>query len=322
MKEFLVLGGAVLPIFAIVAAGLLLRRLNWLTEDADHSLLRVCINLFVPALIFASILGNEALRDLNNLLIPPIVGFGAATAGIGIGWIVSRWSGAANRDQRASFALAAGLQNYVYYALPIIALLFNQATVGVLFLHNVGVDAVLWTVGVAVLSGSSWRASWRGLLNAPIISLLCAVTVNLVEPRAGWLRALISPGGVFLTASHVLGQCAIPIGLLLTGAVVADHLPDIRRGPSARMISMALLVRFLAAPLLYLTLARLLPCSLELKRTLAVQGTMPSAMFPVLMTRRYGGDSCIAVQIVVATTIASLVMAPIWIRIAAWFIPM
>jgi malate permease and related proteins len=171
MKEFLALAGAVLPVFAIVPAGLVLRRLNWLTEEADHSLLRICINLFIPALIFASILGNETLRHLDNLLIPPVIGFGAASAGISIAWIVSRWSGASNRDQRASFALAAGLQNYVYYALPIIALLYDQGTVGVLFLHNVGVDAVLWTVGVAVLSSTGWAASWRGLLNAPIITL-------------------------------------------------------------------------------------------------------------------------------------------------------
>jgi hypothetical protein len=38
------------------------------------------------------------------------------------------------------------------------------------------------------------------------------------------------------------------------------------------------------------------------------------------VVRRYGGDSRIAVQIVIATTIASLAMAPIWLRIAAYFI--
>src|SRR5271154_6520014 len=59
MKEFLTLAGAVTPVFLIVAAGLLLRRFNWLTEEADHSLLRICINLLIPALILSSILGNE-----------------------------------------------------------------------------------------------------------------------------------------------------------------------------------------------------------------------------------------------------------------------
>jgi hypothetical protein len=304
----------------MVAAGLLLRRFRWLTEDADQSLLRVCINLLTPALIFASILGNEKLRALDNLLLPPVVGFCAAAAGIGVAWLISRWSGASHRDQRAPFALTAGLQNYFYYAFPLIALLFDPGTVGVLFMHNVGVDTVLWTVGVGVLSAGGLAKSWRGLLNAPIISLVCAVGLNLAQARERWLQTLFLPGGVIMTTAHTLGQCAVPLALLLTGAIVADHLAEIRQRPSPRIILTALVVRFGIAPILYLLIAKYLPCSVELKRVLVVQGAMPSAMFPILMTRRYGGDSCVAVQIVLATTIASLAMTPLWLRLAGFFI--
>jgi hypothetical protein len=319
MKEFLTLAAAVTPIFVIVAAGLVLRRFNWLTEEADRSLLRICIHFLIPALILASILGNEKLRSLNNLVLPPIVGFCAATAGIGAAWIMSRWSGASQRDQRGTFALTAGLQNYLYYALPLIALLFDPGTVGVLFMHNLGVDAVLWTVGVAVLSGGGLARSWRGLLNAPIIALICAVSLNLLQIRSLWLQTILAPDSVILTTARTLGKCAIPLALILTGAIVADHLPEIRRQPSWRIIGTALVMRFGIAPVLYFAIARFLPCSIELKRVLVVQGAMPSAMFPILMTRRYGGDSRIAVQIVLATTIASLVMIPIWLRLAAIF---
>ena len=40
--------GAVVPLFGIALVGLVIRRLNWLTEEADQSLLRVNINLLYP----------------------------------------------------------------------------------------------------------------------------------------------------------------------------------------------------------------------------------------------------------------------------------
>jgi len=321
MREFLILAGSVAPIFAIITAGLLLRRFNWLTEDADQSLLKIVINLLIPALILASILGNETLRQPGNLIVPPVVGFGAATADIAFGWLVAQWSGAATRAERASFAMAAGLQNYLYYALPLIVLLYDPGTVGVLFVHNVGVDVVLWTIVVAALSATGLLNSWRGLVNSPIVALVCAVGLNLAEPHAAWLTHLLAPAGVLLTTARTLGQCATPLALLLTGAVIGDHLADLRR-PSPRLVGAALLVRFGFAPVLYLALARFLPCSVELKRVLVVQGTMPSSMFTILMTRRYGGDSRIAVQVVLATTIASLAMVPLWLALARLFVPL
>jgi len=320
MTEFLALSGAVVPVFAIIGAGCLLRRCDWLTEDADHSLLKICINLLIPALIIDSILGNPRLRQLDNLLLPPLIGFAASTACIGFGWLVSRWSGAANPSERRTFALTSGLQNYLYYALPLTALLFDSGTVGVLFVHNLGVEVVLWTVGVAVLSGQGLKGGWRGVFNAPIIALVCSVCLNLALGQAAWLRALLPPGGPVLATAHTLGQCAVPLALLLTGAILADHLHELRHAASFRMIPAALLVRFAIAPILYLLIARCLPCSVELKRVLMIQGTLPSAMFPILMTRRYGGDSRVALQVVLATTIASLVMVPIWLRIGAAFL--
>jgi len=48
MTEFLIVLGVVLPVFGIALVGLIIRRLNWLTEQADQSLLRVNISLLYP----------------------------------------------------------------------------------------------------------------------------------------------------------------------------------------------------------------------------------------------------------------------------------
>lgn len=320
MNEFVILATAVIPITLIVAAGGLARRIGILSEEADRSLLALCINFLIPALIFDTILGNARLREWNNLLLPPIVGFCASSAGIGLAWVAARWSGVTTAAGRRAFAVTTGLQNYLYYALPLTALLFDQGTVGVMFVHNLGVETVLWTVAMAVLSAQGLTRSWRGALNPPVISIVTALGLNLVQAHFISLQSLLRPGGVILTTAHNLGQCAVPLALLLIGAMVADHWHDLRAPSSGRIVSGALLVRFAILPVMYLVIARILPCSIELKRVLAVQGTMPSAMFPVILTRQHNGDSRLALQIVLATTVASLLMIPIWMRLAGLFL--
>jgi hypothetical protein len=72
-------------------------------------------------------------------------------------------------------------------------------------------------------------------------------------------------------------------------------------------------------PAVMLGFARLLPCSLELKRVLVVEAAMPAAVFPIIMARYYGGQPLTAVQVVLSTTAVGLVTCPLWIRAGlAW----
>ena len=68
MNESLTVMNAVLPVLALAVVGLVMRKINWLTAEADSSLLRVTINLLLPCLIIDASIGNPALRDVGNLL--------------------------------------------------------------------------------------------------------------------------------------------------------------------------------------------------------------------------------------------------------------
>jgi malate permease and related proteins len=78
-------------------------------------------------------------------------------------------------------------------------------------------------------------------------------------------------------------------------------------------------VRLGLMPVLMLCLARWLPCSDELKRVLVVQAAMPTAVFPIIMSKYFGGQPLTAVQVVLSTTAVSLLTCPLWIRAGlAW----
>ena len=65
-------------------------------------------------------------------------------------------------------------------------------------------------------------------------------------------------------------------------------------------------------PALILCAAKFLPISIELKEVLVVQAAMPAGMTAILLARMYGGRPAVAVQVVIATTVLSLVTLP-WI---------
>jgi hypothetical protein len=191
MKEFLTVLTAVLPVFGIMGIGLWLRRRNWLSADADASLMRVTINLLLPALIFDSVLGNAALRRPENLLVPPLVGFGMVAVGLGVARLFARVAGLKTKPEQRTFAFLAGLQNYAYLTIPLCITLFDSGTTGVLFVHNVGAEMAMWTLCIAVLTGSGLAGSWKKMLNAPLRRAAAGGGPEFSRPVGGAAR----PGG-------------------------------------------------------------------------------------------------------------------------------
>jgi malate permease and related proteins len=305
----------ILPVFAVIGIGAVVRRVHWIEGEAETSLIRLAVNVCYPCLIFESVAGNGALRSPGNLLLPPLVGFGITLLGIRAGLLVARMIGLHMGTGLRTFALAVGITNYGYLPIPIIEAMWGQESVGVLLVHNVGVEAAIWTVGLLVLSGESLRAGWRRLVSPIVITLVLAVACNL-------LGVTTHLPDVVMKTIHTLGVCGIPLGLVMTGVSLANFLDEPRHLFDARVALAAAALRLGLLPILLIALARYLPCSLELKRVIIVQAAMPAAMISVIIARLYGGHPRTAVQIVLGTTVVGIVVIPLWLRVGlAWIAP-
>jgi predicted permease len=313
MNEFTTVLSAVLPVFGLAAVGLVIRKLNWLTEEADQSLLRVNINLLLPCLILDAALGNPALAELRNLLLAPGVGFATLMIGVLVALAARRLHGLSDPRQCRTFAFSVGLYNYGYVPLPLAWLLFDARTAGVLFVHNVGVETGVWTLGVMLLTGRRLGRDWRNIVNGPLVAIVLALLLNALGWEAHLPRAA-------LTGVHWLGQCAIPMALILIGAVVADHLHEFHSAAGWRVIGAAVLLRLGVLPALFLLLAKFLPASVELKRVMVLQAAMPAAVFPIILARHYEGDPPTALRVVIGTSAVGLVTIPLWIRFGLHFV--
>lgn len=307
MHELVIIFASVLQIFLIMGVGAVARGVNWLTEESDHSLSKLLLHVLTPCLIFDKVVGNEALKDISNLVAAPLWGFGITLAGMLVSRALAPLAGLRERADRGTFGFVTGFYNYGYFPIPLVAALFDAKALAVLLLVNTGIELTMWTAGVLFLTGSSQKGSWKRILNAPLFAMLLAIAVSATHTEAfipGWLRKAVS----------LMGECCIPLGLLFVGAVYKDELkPGFMRG-GLRPVAVGLALRLGLLPLIALLTVNLLPCSVQLKQVALVHAAMPCAVFPVVLARHYGGNVPVALQVIAATTVVSLLTMPLWLK--------
>lgn len=303
----------ILPVFALIGIGTGLRRMGWLTTEADSSLLKMVVNFLYPCLIFESVANNEALRIPSNLIFAPLLGFGVMSVQIVAGFYIGKLLGFQKGQGLRTFAFAIGVNNYGYIPIPLMEGLFGKDSIGLLLVHNVGCEAAIWTVGIFVLSGLSLREGWRKLINPPVIALFVAVAVNL----SGWGSHLPA---AFASVIHQSAACAVPLGLILIGAVLDEYIDQPRQLWAAKVSLASLVLRIGLFPLTYLALAVFLPFTQDLKRVLVVQAAMPTGILLIVIAKHYGGQAIMAVRIVIATTVIGFFTIPLWLRVGLHWI--
>lgn len=297
---------AVMPTYVLVVAGAVLRRLGVLRAEHDDAVMRLVLHVLCPCLILDKILGSVALHSAGGVMGSVALGFAIPVLTVALGWLIGALLGLAQGNGRRTFALSSGLQNYGYTAIPVVQELWKGGgAMAVLFVHNLGVELALWSAGVMLLSGKK-EFEWRKLINGPVF----AVVIGLLLVALGIDDAIV---GAPRKAMSWLGSGAFPLALLIIGALMVDMLRVEK--PSPKVIFGGILVRQVVSPLLILALAKWLPVQLELKQVLVVQAAMPSAMMPILMAKLYGGRPGIATQVVIATTVVSLLAVP---YVVAW----
>lgn len=319
-KEVIIL---VLPPYLLLLIGMILRRATVLRREHDEGTMHVALHVLYPCFILDKILGSNALRDISTVAWPIALGFLLPIAGITIGWFVGKVIGLETGNGRRTFALSSGLQNFGYTAVPVVQQLWPAGALAVLFVHNLGVELAVWSVGVMLVSGSN-TFQWRKLINGPVFAVIGGLFLvatgwdKWFTPGMGDASALQSYLAFPLRkAASMLGSGAFPIAIMLTGAIMLDLAKSER--PSVKVIVGGALVRLVLSPIVILAAAKFLPLAIELKQVLIVQAAMPAAMTPILLARLYGGRAGIAVQVVVATTVLSLLTVPIIVSLGtAW----
>jgi malate permease and related proteins len=315
INQFYFLLQILAPVFAVMALGYLMRKIGILSSEADRSLTRLVVTLLAPCLALDTIIGNDALRNPANWIVPPLLGFASIVVGI----VISRWGamlfGIPEGSARRTFTFTTSLQNYVYIPLPLCHALFDRAAMGILFGFYLGVELAFWSIALAQLTGHAEQGSWRKAINPPIIAIPSAIVLNALGAKE-WIAPSIA------TTIHMLAVCAIPVALLLSGGLIADHVNKESLQHGSRTIFASAAIRIGILPTLILLFTKIAPLDVALKSVLVLQAAMPAAIFPIVVTKAHQGDMPTALQVVLGTSAIGLITIPLWIGFGMyWILP-
>jgi predicted permease len=303
--QFFFLLQIVAPIFVVMAAGFAMRKIGILTAEADRSLTRVVVMLLAPCLAFDVIVGNEALANPKNWLLPPIFGFATVALGVVVSRMAARAFSIPPGKVRRTFVYTTSMQNYGYIPIPLCAALFDRETAGVLFALFVGVEMGFWSIALWQLTGRG-QGGWHQAISPPMVAIPAALLLNGLGAEK-WIPASMD------TTFHLLGVCAVPMALLLSGALIADYMNRESLQHGAKTILISTLVRILLAPLAIMVFVKFAPLDPALKAVLVLQAAMPAAIFPIIVTKAHDGDVPTALQVVIGTSLIGLVTIPLWL---------
>jgi hypothetical protein len=321
MQDLWPIAVSVFSVFIVMAVGAICRRVGWLTQEADRTLANLTAKILLPSYFLHRILtspefDSPELQTATALFSPPIYGFVTTTLGFAIAFAFARVLGpfiGLNSDgKQRAFAISAGICNYGYIPYPLAEKFYPDAVID-LILHNVGVDLALWSVGILILSGAAGGGWKRALISPPLIAVLFASMVRYF----GLHDEVPEP---MLAAVGKLGGSAIPMGLLLSGAIIVDFISDADWKGSSGIVLSAIGIRQVLLPAMILAAATILAPSTDIRQVLVLQAAMPSAIFPIVLVRLYDKDSETALRVVLATSLAGIVLIPVWLTLGKWWL--
>lgn len=292
-----------------MAVGAAARYLGWFTSEVDRSLAGFLSNVLLPSFFFHRIMTDTKLSTSMGAWVPSLYGASLTVLGFCVSLVVvtlfGRWFGLSTSSERRTYGLCTGIANYGYIPFPL-AEAFYPGCVVTLLIHNVGVDIALWSVGLFIISGQGLKRSWKRIVFSPP---LLSVAIALLVRQAGITDWIPRP---ILSMTDQLGRCSIPIGLVLSGAIVYDCITTVDFRKAWKPLFLAVLVRMVLLPLLFLALAKYGTSTRELQEVLLLQAAMPAATFPIVMTRLFNQSVETACTIVVGTSLLGLLTIPFW----------
>ncbi|MFK7769860.1 MAG: AEC family transporter [Mariniblastus sp.] len=305
---------ATIWVFLAVGIGYLTRVLGIINDESEKSIMRLVLIVLYPCFILSRVPSSQSLQNTSIVTMALIAGFALTCIGFFVSFYFGKVLGIDKGKGRETFCVATALQNYGFIPIPLIEALFGESskeTLGVLFVHNLGLEIAMWSIGIIILSGTM-KGAFRRLINGPSVAIALGLFLNFTG-----LHSKI-PGPINELMMQ-LGNCSIPISLILVGATLAGVVEREKISFHWRVVTGAMLVRFAVMPFVFLFAAWLVSASKELQTVLIVESAMPTAIFPIVLAKHFGGKPSVAVQIVIVTSIASLLLTPLLLMLGMQF---
>ncbi len=310
LKFMLAIANIVLPVFALIIAGYVLRRRNVLSNNACTELNRFVVYLALPALMI-DVMVNSTWSELYQ---PEF--FYAFELGVFIIFfavLFFHWLKTKNLTSATIDATSASYANTGYIGLPLCALTFGADKLGPAMVAAILTVSANFAVSIVFIEASSQsrKSVWTTLKNVGVS--LCKNPLISAPVIAGAFCAtgLQLPHGV-LQSIKLLGGAASPCALVATGLFLAQ-----RQESSSSAVAIELVIlKLIAQPVIAWYFAfHVFNMPPLWAKSAVILSALPTGTGPFMLAELYGKGGGIASRTIFLTTVLGILTLSVWLTI-------
>lgn len=291
----------------LVFLGYWLAYFKWFGEREFALFARLVISVTLPCYMVFNFVSNSELRELldsgRGILVPFLSILAAYVLALGLGKI----SGVPQK-RFGVFRVTFAMSNTIFVGLPLTQVLFGEKALPYVFLYYFGNTTLFWTIGVwGIVSDTASRKTpflsldvLKRIFNPPLIAFFIGVGLMLIKAELP---------NFALRSFEMVGNLTTPLALFCVGMNI--RFMGLGKFVLDSSAFLALLGRFLFAPLLTWLFSILLNVPEAMKDVFVVVAAMPVMMQSSVVAKFYGADFEFATSMVTFSTLLSMVIAPL-----------
>lgn len=303
-----------LRIFLFVVVGFGLRRLHILPENVGGGISHLVTAVFLPALMLYSNMTEFNLQDVagyGRLVLLGALFWGVITL---LSYPVARKMSGGNLEERGVYQYGFSFSNTGAVGLPLMLAFFGTAGLFEfnMFLFVSFIMAYAWGIGLFMDKGQkpSVRQFFAHMINPVFVAMLIGLILGTLGAK-NWMPTMA------MDFVSDLADCYVPIALISTGYSIAGYpLGEIIKRPKGYLFTA---LRLIVIPAFALVLAWFmgLPQTMAIMVVLAFAG--PSGMNVVVYPAAYGRDCKAGANIVLISSLSSILTVPLLYALAQYF---
>ncbi|AEE91140.1 Auxin Efflux Carrier [Tepidanaerobacter acetatoxydans Re1] len=304
---------SILSIMLMILLGSFLNSRHWFDGDCPNLLVKLVVNISLPALMIYNMMSNFGKDDLltagNALIVPSLSMLLCYLMSIFVAHILN-----INSSRRGAFRSMFFNSNTIFMGLPINMALFGEKSLPYVLFYYVVNSFFFWTLGVSEIkkdgtaNGTHTPAkavfsidTVRKILSPPLIGLLAALMLILLN---------INLPDFLMDTLKNLGNLTTPLSMIFIGITISAV--NIRNIRFNKEMAALLMGRFIIAPLTILLLSNVFYIPKLMRDVFVIQAAMPVMTNTAIISKAYGADSEYVAIMITLTTLAILLVIPLY----------
>jgi len=305
----------VLSIFVMIGLGVYASARGVVDGQGEKLLSAMVTRLALPGMIISNIFGQYTRGSLIESAPALVVPFASLLVCYGVAHIIARLS-RAPEGRRGLFINMFTFSNAAFIGLPVSIALFGEGAVQYALLYYIANTTIFWSMGVTGFMRDARARLGTSVSLTPAQRIRRTLTLPLVTFLSCVALVLLgfSPPRFIMDSARYVGALVTPLSCLFTGVVLYR---SAKSGALAwqRGFGWISLGRFVIAPLVMIVCTRIMAAPQLMGSALIIQSAMPAMAQTPILAAQYGADEQYAASGTMLTTLASLVMIPLYMAI-------